>query len=120
MVGAERLALVEDAHQHRHDPVVPLGDQRLDDGAALLAGGGAEHGVDAPGGRRIVDAGERPDGGPCHPRIVATQERLQQRHRLGRPEPPEQLAGIDARTYQCGLSMSGASRITAARAVRLR
>ena len=45
VIAAERIALVEDADEHRDDARVALGDERGDDRLALLARGGAQHGV---------------------------------------------------------------------------
>ena len=39
VVAAERLALVENADEHRHHPRVTLGDKRRDDRLALLPRG---------------------------------------------------------------------------------
>ena len=60
VVLAERLALVEDAHEHRHDARIAFGHQRVDDGAALIAGHRAQHGMNGACGGRVVDVGHAP------------------------------------------------------------
>ena len=58
-------------HEHRDDPRVALGDERGDDRLALLAGGGAQHGVHRARGRGVVDVRERADGRLHDARIAA-------------------------------------------------
>ena len=80
MVAAERLALFEDADEHRDDARVAFSDERLGDRFAHLAAGRTQHRLDRARRRRIVDRAERRDRLAGDARIALPQQGLQQRH----------------------------------------
>ena len=84
MVGPERIALVQDADEHGHDARIALGDERLDDGAPLFAGGGAQYRVHAPRGDGVLMLASARTAALQHARVRAAQKRLQQRGRRRR------------------------------------
>ena len=97
MIAAERIALVEDAHEQRDDARIALRHQGGNDRLPLLPGRRPQDGMDGTRRGGIVDIRQRADSGLRHARIAAAQEWLQQRHRFRRPDVSEQFGDVALR-----------------------